>query len=782
MDRFSKHKSLIGYATLVIAITISLFVAIDVMHKKNAFSERLQETGKGYASSFDLVEKQGFNSLQALATFVASDSTVQELFYRARLEYDSANTDESKLADIRNLLWKRLYSGWQGYQRNFRARQLHFHFPPAVSFFRLHKPNKYGDDLSDVRHSVVAANSSLKVTTGFESGRVYSGLRAVVPVFYNLATSGESVHVGSVEVGMSYDPIIEQIDDKFDIGIAVLLDKAHLKDAMWQDSIEQNMYARLQDSCNCFIEASSRPGIVDMLYTLSTNTRMPDLWNQTIEVTHENKTYAVTLIPVNDFKAKYMGTPAVGTLVFWDDVSVEKSELNNGIFLSLAYGLAGFLIIEFLFLIVLKLSLTKLQMQIERQTEAISKNEARLLEAQRISKLGTWEYDHQNGKLTWSERMYSLFDIEMGQEHPSYQRFLMAVHQDDRERVNDHFKKPYANREYRLNVRGGIRYVNEHYETQFDVTGEPLTTVGTLQDVSKGKENQQKIDLASKVFFHVKEGIIITDSSGTIIDINNAFSLITGYSRSDAIGQNASMLSSGKQSNDFYKEMWQQLEKTGYWEGELWNARKNGEVYPQSLVISATDENQYGEVNYVGLFSDVSDKKRMEQALLHDATHDPLTGLPNRQLLYEHLDESIELANKYGDEFLLVFIDLDGFKPINDQYGHAAGDKVLVEIGSRLLASCRNRDFVARIGGDEFVIVFDSRLQREYTERVLLNLLETIRQPINIDIAEVKVSCSIGGCRMQNHHTRAEIIARADSAMYQAKERGRNCFVLCDKA
>ncbi|MBF0255951.1 MAG: EAL domain-containing protein, partial [Gammaproteobacteria bacterium] len=274
------------------------------------------------------------------------------------------------------------------------------------------------------------------------------------------------------------------------------------------------------------------------------------------------------------------------------------------------------------------------------------------------------------------------------------------------------------------------------------------------------------------------------DAGGYIADVNPAFSRITGYRRDEVIGRSPKMLSSGHQDAAFYARMWQSLRDTGAWRGEIWNRNKAGEVYPELLSIAAVKDTQGLISHYIGSFSDITHLKEREVQLDRLAHYDPLTSLPNRRLLSDRLRQALAHTRRAGKILAVCLVDLDNFKPINDQHGHAAGDQVLVETAQRLRDCVRDKDTVARIGGDEFVLLLQDLEWVEECDSVLSRLLQRLTQPIRLaEGAEVAVSASIGLTLFPQDGVEAEVLLRhADQALYQAKQAGRNRYRLFDVA
>ncbi|WP_201297036.1 MULTISPECIES: EAL domain-containing protein [Halomonadaceae] len=291
-----------------------------------------------------------------------------------------------------------------------------------------------------------------------------------------------------------------------------------------------------------------------------------------------------------------------------------------------------------------------------------------------------------------------------------------------------------------------------------------------------------EIELAASVFRHAREGIIITDAQGDILEVNDAFVRITGYDREEAIGKNPRFLQSGRQNDTFYQNLWHELLEKGAWEGELWNRRKNGEVYPELLTISKVCNKQGRVSHFVSVFSDISRQKEYEQQLQNMAFYDGLTGLPNRILLADRLRQAMLAARRKECRVSLAYIDLDGFKEINDRYGHEMGDRVLVTVAERLTSALREADTVARLGGDEFLIVLPEQYDVTSVSDLIARLLQRIAEPIDMDGTHLHVSGSIGVVHFtpDDEIEPEQLIRQADQAMYQAKQAGKNRFYVFD--
>jgi diguanylate cyclase (GGDEF)-like protein/PAS domain S-box-containing protein len=294
---------------------------------------------------------------------------------------------------------------------------------------------------------------------------------------------------------------------------------------------------------------------------------------------------------------------------------------------------------------------------------------------------------------------------------------------------------------------------------------------------------ETRLQLAASVFTHAREGIFITDLLGNIIEVNQIFSDITGYTREEVIGKNPRLLKSGLHGQEFYASLWHDLEQKGYWHGELWNRHKNGKLYATMMTISAVQDGLGHTQSYVNLFTDITPIKEHQRQLEYIAHYDALTGLPNRVLLADRLKQAISHSHRQNAALAVLYIDLDGFKAINDQYGHDTGDQLLVNIAHRLKATLREGDTIARIGGDEFVVVMTGLEGPKTHELVLERLLHEAATPLMLNEQLLQVSASIGATLYPQDAADADQLLRhADQAMYIAKQAGKNGYHLFDVA
>ena len=302
--------------------------------------------------------------------------------------------------------------------------------------------------------------------------------------------------------------------------------------------------------------------------------------------------------------------------------------------------------------------------------------------------------------------------------------------------------------------------------------------IAVARDITALKEAEEQLREAAAVMQSTHEGVVITDTTPHILAVNDAYATITGYTRDEIIGKDPGILNSGRHDKSFYEFMWKILLKDGFWQGEIWNRRKSGEIYPQWLSISAVFNNQHQPVRYIGVFSDITKLKESQSQLEFLAHHDPLTRLFNRAAVESRMEQELEQASRHNLQLSVLFIDLDRFKQVNDSFGHLIGDELLCSVAERLRARLREGDTLGRLGGDEFVLLATPLQEKQDAAVIARDILVALSEPFNLSTGnEVFIGGSIGiSLFPDNGSTVAELTKNADAAMYLAKENGRNQF------
>ncbi|MBK1718212.1 EAL domain-containing protein [Thiocystis violacea] len=382
--------------------------------------------------------------------------------------------------------------------------------------------------------------------------------------------------------------------------------------------------------------------------------------------------------------------------------------------------------------------------------------------------------------LWWNKRVEEVTGRSEEQlRHHDFTDFFLA---EDAPKLADSIgqalERGYSEVEARAKTVQGLRSYRYNGVPVRDPSGEIIGIAGVGQDISEHLRDQARLRLAATVLENTREGVVVTDAPGRIVAINHAFSEITGYTEAEALNSTSNLLKSGRHERVFYQALWASIMQTGHWQGEIWNRRKNGEIFPAWLTIS-TVRNERGEVtNYVGVLSDISQVKQSEARLEHLAHYDPLTDLPNRLLLNSRLEHAIHRARRNRDKVAVLFIDLDRFKHVNDSLGHPVGDELLQAVARRLDERMRSEDTLARLGGDEFVVVLESIEHSSEAGAVAKLIIELMEQPFLLPgQREIYLGASIGiSLYPDNGDDTTQLLRNADTAMYQSKAQGRNTY------
>ncbi|MGZ8157478.1 MAG: sensor domain-containing protein [Methylobacter sp.] len=536
-----------------------------------------------------------------------------------------------------------------------------------------------------------------------------------------------------------------------------------------------------------------------------------------------------------------------------------------------------------------------------KQVQQILQDKEQMLsESQRIAHVGSWSVELATGCISWSDEMYRIYGVTQQTFGHSLKAFLAPIHPGDRAAMKRWFSdcrtgKALRELDFRIMLPdGAVRFIRGNGGLQYDEMQRPLRMVGSAQDITERKQaelilNQLKamidisldgfwiVDLAGNVLqvneayakmsgysidelarmhisqldavdgpeqvkariakiiaqgydlfetrhrhkdghyidveisaaflpefqqfcvfcrditerkrieldlriaataFESQEAMVITDTESVILRINKAFTESTGYTEEEAVGQKISILKSGRHDAAFYAVMWESLMSIGSWQGEIWDRRKNGEIYPKWLSISAVKGSDNVVTRYVGTHTDITERKTAEEQIKQLAFYDPLTQLPNRRLLHERLKHGINVERRDGKQLGLLMLDLDRFKAVNDSLGHLAGDELLQQVAERITARLRNVDMVARLGGDEFVVLLEDIAHPKDAARVAKEIITDLTKPFCLTQGgNVQIGASIGISLYPQHGGSPEILMdHADAALYQAKDAGRGCF------
>ncbi|MDT8446891.1 MAG: diguanylate cyclase [bacterium] len=408
----------------------------------------------------------------------------------------------------------------------------------------------------------------------------------------------------------------------------------------------------------------------------------------------------------------------------------------------------------------------------------IEQGRRRLEEAQVLARQGNWEMDLNSRRVVWSPSLCSLLGTKPERLEGHLEELRRFLHPAEDQRVFSVIQEALEEqREFRVEHRivradGHLRRALSSGHIRYgSADGKPKLLV-VVQDQTEQKSNGQRADLMSKVVAHADEAVMVTDAENKIIEINSAFERITGYSFEEVKGRDPKILGSGRHDRFFFKEMWDSILSTGSWQGDVWDRRKNGEVYPKRLSIFTFAGVYPEDTIHVGMFHDVTHERANEAQLRHQALHDYLTGLPNRCGLLQSLEQALTYAKRNEKKVGVLFFDLDGFKQVNDRAGHQIGDEVLVSVAKALQSAVRESDLIGRLSGDEFVAVLLDVPDHFEVQRLASKLAEQVSQLMIVGKDLYFVGASVGfSIFPDDGEEMLSLLERADQEMYRSKGR-----------
>ncbi|MCU7934407.1 MAG: EAL domain-containing protein [Candidatus Thiodiazotropha sp. (ex Dulcina madagascariensis)] len=674
------------------------------------------------------------------------------------------DADDPGKARLRNALYRRLHSTYENL-RELDLRSLHFILADGESFLRFNRPDLFGDRIIDHRPMLQSVLEGRPNGGAFENGRVSPCY------FYAFPLISNGQVVGAVDFGIPFAAIrhaLSRVEPNTD-NLYRFIIKRNLMEPVshpsslirFNDAVISKAYVVEEDA-----DSQYRPAKIDRIDArLQTDPIVQQALDRGEGIVTEvclngGGCYSVSLQPVSDSRQR-----VAGYIVNYMPMAAFRYLRGSHL---TAFLLGGMLII------IAGYSLRR-WLQSNQRLRTISDHMAE----------GMYVMDEAGGILYVNPTArqllkYSEKDLVGEDAHK-----LFHCHEEDATLSSEHC--PIKHR----TLKGAIyRSDEEHFlcrdgkRIRVSIVSSPFWSEGRLsgsvvlfRDITTEYEVRQRLLRSDVAFSSLAEGVMVVDAEGRIQAVNRAFSTITGYAEQEVLGRNPRILKSDQHDDAFYEELWHQVIEKGHWEGEIWNRRKNGQIYPELLRIASVKRSN-GEVTaYVATFSDATEKRRHEQQLRKLAYNDTLTGLHNRTAFLETFEHVLAHAQRRHFRCALLYLDLDRFKKINDTLGHEVGDKVLVESAKRLQQGIRSEDEVARLGGDEFIIMLEDIRDQDTPARVARKIISLLGQPITLDPHLLHVTASVGiAVFPEDGGDVTTLLKNADAAMYMAKREGRNGF------
>ncbi len=671
--------------------------------------------------------------------------------------------DEQEQAHLRGRLYREFYPAFSQLRSN-DFRELQFVLADGRSFLRFNRPDLYADPIS-LQRPLLKQVLQGEVHNGvLENGRVYPGFRFAFPLRHHGAV------VGAVDFCLSFEAIqqaLKTVEGHADSDIQFLV-RRDLFEAVSHPS-SQALFHASEISRDFIVERKETEGAAPRVawlqellrkdaqtrQALNEGERLNRVFCQGLDVC-----YATILRPVPDSldrAAAYI----LSSIPMHDVEYLRRTHLTAFVVGTLLILLAAISVRRWF--------------DSTRRLRTISDHMAEgMYVMDEVGKIiyvnpmacEILRYDEE--ALIGAEA-HAMFHAH-SQGHPPHAQFcairLQALAGEIYRSTDEHFRRSDG-----VTIR--VSVVSSPFWSDDTLSG----SVVLFRDITAEYEDKARLQRSDVAFSSLAEAVMVTGPDGEIQAVNRAFTQITGYSETEVIGQTPRLLKSGRHDQAFYAQLWQSISRNGGWEGEVWNRRKSGEIYPEHLRIASVRRPDGVITGYVATFSDITEKLRQEQVLRKLAYHDPLTGLHNRAAFLEMFDHALGHAERCGRRLALLYLDLDRFKKINDTLGHVIGDRVLEASARRLRDAVRNDDEVARLGGDEFIIMLEDFAHEESPARVARKVISLLSQPIRIEHHTLHVTTSIGIAIYPDDGLDAtQLLKNADSAMYMAKREGRNGF------
>lgn len=751
--------------------------------EEQVFKQQLDSRADIIRRSFNVALKEQESQMVLLASFVAADPEIQELFQygkqMVRVEGGGKGGPESQR--LRQALLEKVADSWKQLQQTYHLRQLHFHLPPATSFLRVHEPGKFGDDLSSIRQIIVDSNHAQTPLTGFETGRIYSGIRGVVPVWYT-RQDGSKEHIGSLEAGASVDSLLGNLSQFVGGDLAVLLKRDQVEGAVW------NSYRpTVIGGCNCYIESTTSPQLAAWLKEGSLSFSPQEQDATSISTSNvAGQRYAWISFPLYDYKGK--GASPVGRVVAWQNITTQWNEHQKGMRKLELMLLASYLLTQLLLMLLLYRLRGLMQGSIDQATAAAKSANSQLVSVLKDSPVVTYRqlmpgnsldyispncheltgYSDQeilNTPDWWSEQVHPL------DRHLLVQNNALMDNPDNATRLR-----------YRLRHRSGRWMWLEDRCRLTELNNGQQVLHGALVDISAQQHAEYALEESERTLRRAQAighvGSWEYQFADRMMTLSDEASQILGLTAGTVTDYALFMARVHPEDREQVETAWHEA-MTGAGYDLEHRIVVNGETrWVRSVADFQHDES--GVLLATGMLQDITRQKTREQELHRLATKDMLTGLSNRRHFMQRMEQERSRVQRFGSPCGLLMIDLDHFKQVNDRFGHAVGDEALKLFAEVATAQLRDIDTLGRLGGEEFAILLPGAdIEGAY---VLAERLRRALADAKLGaIPELQLTASIGVSVLTLEDASSdEPLLRADRAVYSAKSMGRNRVVRSD--
>lgn len=778
--RTISFRALLITSSLLLLLIFFGMTVYSLNERQNLFQQQLDRKADSLQQSFELMLHEQENKMMLLASMVAADPAVQELFYHGSrmVLIEGGGKGGVEAARLRQALFDRVAPAWQQMQEQYALRQLHFHLPPAKSYLRVHAPDHFGDDLSSIRPIIVNTNHTGEPQTGFEIGRVYSGIRGVTPVWYT-RQDGTRVHVGALEAGASVDSVLSRLAPMLDSELTLLLNRKDVEWAVWDEFKPKPVSA-----CDCYIEATTSDRFTQWMQ--HSELSFDELSRQGgVEILNwEGRVYSLARFPLQDYSSQTerSALPPPGIIISWQDMTELWHEEQRAQQLLVLITAGAYMLTQLLLLLLLRRLREMMQQRVNAAAAEAEQAQLQLTSLLSDSPVVTYSLRIPGTSLDYiSPNCTHLLGYHpehiVGDDH----WWIEHIHPHDREYVRQtldwtQWPTKGIRRRYRLQHNNGQwRWIEDRCRASRSADGVQMLN-GVLLDITAQhraeealKESERSLRRAQRIGAVGSWEYHFADQSLTWSEETYRIFSVTPEQTPDY----ALFISRvHPDDRELVDSTWHNAIQGGRYDLEH-RVVAGGEVrWVREMADFEHDET--GVLRATGMVQDITSQKLREQELHRLATSDALTGLANRRYFMERLEQERARAVRFNTRCGLMMIDLDHFKQVNDQFGHATGDRVLKAFADTAAAQMRQIDIIGRIGGEEFAVLLpgtDMEGAKILAERLRL----AIAAISFADIHSLHVTTSIGVTVItKTDHEVDAPLGRADKAVYTAKHNGRD--------